>query len=81
VVCDFFEMETLCLAADETCTLSGKGPLVVMGVGGAGTVRMTAGAETVSVRNGETRLVPAAIAEDVSFKASGGATLLSVRIP
>ena len=81
ISCDDFIMELIDLEDGEEASSEGSGPLILMGVGGEGELSVRAGKSVSSAHTGETRLVPAAIADEVKLEAEGRAKAIIVRIP
>jgi mannose-6-phosphate isomerase len=81
IACDFFVMEALSLNKGETQSLNGEGPLVLMGIGGLGSVEVLTEDGSSTLGLGKTLMVPAQGADRVRLEASGQAIVLAVRIP
>jgi mannose-6-phosphate isomerase len=60
------------------CSLSSKGPVALMGVGGAGSVEVRAGGASRRLGLGETLLVPACRADRVEIEGRGALEILAV---
>ncbi len=79
VSCPYFEMETLLTSASPV-KLEGDGPLVIMGVQGAGHAIISAGDSSQRLKIGETVMVPSCISRTVEVEGDGDLSVLSVRI-
>ena len=77
---NFFEMEAVRLEPGTSETLEGDGPLILMGVAGAGSAAITAHHSTSTMKIGHTRFIPAEIADKVTLSVQNPFTVLSTRI-
>jgi hypothetical protein len=81
VACEYFIMETIELGDGDEQSADGEGLLVLMGVGGEGSVCVKAQDASTVIGPGQTCLIPHVLADRVTLTAQGAATVLATRIP
>ncbi len=81
IKCDYFEMETGMLSAGQSIELASTGPVAVMFVKGEGVLKVKTGSSAKTASIGETLLIPASIAEQITITATASLQCVVTKIP
>ncbi len=80
VVSPHFELELLDSSKESRASLQHDGPMVLMGLGGDGAARVTCENSFEEIGLGQTILIPAALAFDVSVELRGAFRVLATKV-